>query len=80
MLTSLPAWYSWVRLFVSVFDGWVGGLEEREVIERACPLRVCVLFKDGGWGGGGGVWRAYRAYRVYMKHHYHIKDTLGSLS
>lgn len=75
MLTSLPAWYSWVRLFVSVFDGWVGGLEEREVIERACPLRVCVLFKDGGWVRGG-----WRAYRVYMKHHYHIKDTLGSLS
>lgn len=28
---------------------------------------VCVLVRDGGW----------RVYRVYMKHHYHIKDTLG---
>lgn len=29
-------------------------LQERKEIERARLLRVCLLFKDGGWDGGFG--------------------------
>lgn len=53
----------------------MGGLEEREVIERACPFRVCVLFEDGGcgWGAGGlegvqGVQGVHEASLPYQRH------------
>lgn len=44
-------------------------------MERVCAcvcvcICGCMLLRDGGW----------RVYRVYMKHHYHIKDMLDSLS